>query len=244
MRAWRDYADAAPDEVSTACVVVTAPPEPFVPDELKLKPTLGVAVLYVGDPDEGAAAVRPLKELEPVVDHIGPMPYTAFQAALDAFAPPGWRSYWRGEYLRSLTDDAIDAFLRDGAALVEEAPPLSQAVIFRIGQAIDAVPETATAFSHRDAHYLVHPIVLWKDADDDARMIAAGRSFAEAMRRFGTGGAYLNFTPEADRVREAYGAGKYELLVALKDKYDPGNLFRLNQNVLPSSGVEATALAS
>jgi FAD/FMN-containing dehydrogenase len=233
MRAWRDYADAAPDEISTACVLVTAPPEEFVPEHLRGGPALGVAVLYLGDPDEGAADVQPLHELRPDVDLIGPMPYTGFQAMLDATAPPGWRSYWRGEYMRSLPDDVIDTFLHDGAALVEAAPPLTQAVIFRIGQAINTVPEDATAFSHRDANYLFHPIVCWNDAADDARMIAGGRAFAETMRRFATGGAYLNFTPEADRVRDAYGAAKYDLLVALKEKYDPGNLFRLNQNIAP-----------
>jgi FAD/FMN-containing dehydrogenase len=233
MRAWRDFADAAPDEVSTACVVITAPPEDFVPDSLKGKPALGIAVLYVGDPDEGAAAVQPLKELRPDVDHIGPMPYTGFQAALDPMAPPGWRSYWRGEYLGSLPDDAIDRFLATGAALVEAGAPLTQAVVFRIGQAINAIPEHATAFSHRDANYLLHPIVVWQDAADDERMIAGGRAFAETMRRFATGGAYLNFTPEADRVRDAYGGEKYERLVALKNTFDPANLFRLNQNIAP-----------
>jgi FAD/FMN-containing dehydrogenase len=163
------------------------------------------------------------------------MPYTSFQAALDATAPPGLRSYWRGEYLRALPDDAIETFLRDGTALVAGAPPLSQAVIFRVGQAIGAVPEDATAFSHRDAGYLVHPIVSWRDASDDARLIAAGRAFAAAMRPYGTGAACLNFTPEPDRVRDAYGVDKYLRLVALKDAYDPDNLFRLNQNIPPSA---------
>jgi FAD/FMN-containing dehydrogenase len=235
MRAWRDYADAAPDEISTACVVATAPAEDFVPAHLRGRPALGVAVLNVGDPAEGAALVQPLKSLRPDLDHIGPMPYTAFQAALDATAPPGWRSYWRGEYLSSLPDHAIDTFLHDGAALVEAAPPLTQAVIFRIGQAIRAVAEDATAFSHREANYLFHPIVGWKDAAGDARMIETGRAFSETMRRFATGGAYLNFTPESDRVRDAYGAGKYKRLVALKDAYDPDNVFRLNQNITPSA---------
>jgi FAD/FMN-containing dehydrogenase len=241
MGAWRDYADAAPDEVSTACVVVTAPPEDFVPAHLRGKPALGVAVLHVGDPTEGAATVQPLKALRPDVDHIGPMPYTAFQAALDPTAPPGWRSYWRGEYLRSLSDDAIDTFLRAGTALVEVAPPLTQAVIFRIGQAVNAVPDHATAFSQRDANYLLHPIVVWQEAAHDEQLIAEGRAFAEAMRRFATGGAYLNFTPEADRVRDGYAAGTYDRLVALKDKYDPDNLFRLNQNVAPTLDEPATS---
>jgi FAD/FMN-containing dehydrogenase len=234
MRAWRTYADAAPDEVSTACVVITAPPEDFVPDHLKGQPALGIAVLYVGEPENGSAAVQPLKDLRPDLDHIGPMPYTTFQAALDPTAPPGWRSYWRGEYLNSLTDDAIDTFLRNGETLLESAPPLSQAVIFRIGQHINTIPERSTAFPQRHANYLFHPIVVWQHAHDDERMLAAGRGFAAAMRPFATGRPYLNFTPEADRVHDAYTADTYSQLVALKDRYDPDNLFHLNQNIAPS----------
>jgi FAD/FMN-containing dehydrogenase len=234
VRRWRDFMDAAPDEVSSACVVVTAPPEEFVPDELKGRPVLGIAVLYVGDPEEGARVVRPLRELRPAVDHIQPMPYTVFQAALDPLAPRGLRSYWRGEYMHNLPNDAIDVFLGGAPALTAAAMPFSQMVIFRIGQAVAATPDDATAFSHRDASYLFHPISAWTDPDDDDRLIAANRAFAEAMRPFGTGGAYLNFTPEPDRVRDAYGAATYDRLVALKDAYDPHNLFRLNQNVRPT----------
>jgi FAD binding domain/Berberine and berberine like len=242
MRAWRDYADAAPDEISTACVVVTAPPEDFVPEHLKGKPALGIAVLYVGNPEEGISAVQPLKNLRPDLDHIGPMPYTAFQAALDPTAPPGWRSYWRGEYLHGLEDDAIDTFLRYGAALLEAAAPLSQGVIFRIGQHINAVLEGSTAFSQRDANYLFHPIVVWKHANADERMLATGRAFAQAMRPYATGAPYLNFTPEADRVPDAYRGSTYARLVALKDKYDSGNLFQLNQNIAPSNRPESEPL--
>jgi FAD/FMN-containing dehydrogenase len=244
MRAWRDYADAAPDEVATACALMTAPPEDFVPADLRLRPALGVVFLYVGDPEAGAAAAEPLKDLRPSVDHIGQMPYTAFQAALDATAPPGMRSYWRGEYLRTLPDGAIDTYLREGRALVEAGAPLTQAVIFRIGQGVTAVPDDATAFSHRDANYLFHPIVVWSDHADDDRLIASGRAIARAMRPFGTGAAYLNFTPEADRVRGAYGEEKYARLVALKDRYDPDNLFRLNQNIAPSAQAREPVPAS
>ena len=234
LEAWRDYADAAPDELSTACVIVTAPPEDFVPEHLRGRTALGIAVLYVGDPDEGAKVVQRLKDLKPDLDHIQPMPYTAFQAALDPTAPPGMRSYWRGEYLNELSDDALDTFLDRGRTLTESSPPFSQAVIFRIGQNVTATGDDATAFSNRDAKYLFHPISGWQDAGDDDRLIAGNRAFAAAMRPFGTGGAYLNFTPEADRVHDAYGQAKFERLVALKDKYDPENLFHVNQNIRPS----------
>jgi FAD/FMN-containing dehydrogenase len=235
LRAWRDYADGAPDEVSTAAVIITAPPEEFVPDHLKGRTAVGVAALYVGDPEAGASVLRPIKDLGPQVDLIQPMPYTAFQAMLDAMAPKGLRSYWRGEYMSAFSDEAIDTFVERGPALTAAAAPLSQMIVFRLGQGVTAVPDEATAFSHRGANYLFHPISMWQVPADDERLIAANRAFADAMRPFSTGGAYLNFTPEPDRVRDAYGSEKYRRLVALKDRYDPDNLFRLNQNIRPSA---------
>jgi hypothetical protein len=155
LRRWRDWADAVPDEVGTGCAVVTAPPEEFVPPELRGKPVFGIIALYAGDP--GAGALQPIKDLEPAVDHIGPMPYIAFQAALDPLAPYGGsRFYARGEYLPELSDGAVGEFLGHASALVARSHPLSQMVIFRIGQAVAAVPDNATAFSHRDANYLFH----------------------------------------------------------------------------------------
>ena len=233
MRAWRDCVDQASDELSTACVILTAPPEPFVPDSLKGQAVIGIMGMYVGDPAEGACVMRPIKDLGPAVDLIQPMPYTVFQSMIDAAAPKGLRNYWRGEYLASLPDGAIDAFVRHGSALAAAAMPLSQMVIFRIGQGVAAVAEDAAAFSHREARYLFHPITVWNTPADDQRLIGASRVLCDAMRPFATGGAYLNFTPE-DRVREGYGEAKYERLVALKDRYDPDNLFRLNQNIKPS----------
>jgi len=244
LRDWRDWADAAPDEVSTGCAVIIAPPEEFVPPQLRGQPVLGVPVLYVGDPEAGAGVVRPVKDLGPAVDLIGPMPYTAFQAALDPLAPwgTGGGFYARGEYMPGLSDDAIDTFLTRATDLVTLSPPFSQMVIFRIGQAVAAVPGEATAFSHRDASYLFHPITAWLDPAGEERMIAATRAFAAAMRPFSTGASYLNFTHEADRVRDAYGDHKYARLVALKDTYDPANLFRLNQNIRPSHSAAEPAL--
>jgi FAD/FMN-containing dehydrogenase len=239
---WRDYVDGAPDELSTACVLITAPSEDFVPEHLGGRTTLGMAVIYVGDPREGGAVVEPLKQLGPDVDLIQPMPYTAFQAMLDPSAPHGKRSYWRGEYLAGLPDDAIEVFLEHGPDLTAAGAPFTQTVIFRIGQGVARIADEETAFSHRDADYLFHPISVWEDPRDDERLIAANRAFCEAMRPYTTGGAYLNFTPE-DRVRDAYGEAKYERLVELKDTYDPANLFRLNNNITPSKEASQPALA-
>jgi len=241
VRGWRDFVDDAPDEVSTACVVITAPPESFVPESLRGRTAVGMAVMYVGDPATGESVIRPLRNLGPLVDLIQPMPYTAFQAILDPAAPWGQRSYWRGEYMNGLSNDAIDTFVAHGPDLARIGMPLSQMIIFRIGQGVTAVPDDATAFSHRDANYLFHPISVWQAAADDDRLIAANRAFCDAMRPFGTGAAYLNFTPE-DRVRDAYGKEKYARLVALKDRHDPDNLFHLNQNIRPSKEAGEPAL--
>jgi FAD/FMN-containing dehydrogenase len=189
--------------------------------------------MYVGDPEEGAAVIEPIKDLGPAVDLIQPMPYTVFQSLLDPTAPPGMRSYWRGEYLNALSDDAIDLVLAKGPEIVRAGFPFTQTVLFRIGQAVSATPEDASAFSQRDANYLFHPLTVWSDPGDDDRLVRASRAYAEAMRAYATGAAYLNFTPE-DQVRDAFGEEKYRRLVTLKDRYDPDNFFRLNQNIRPS----------
>jgi FAD/FMN-containing dehydrogenase len=241
MRGWRDVVDDAPDKLSTACVVLTAPPEEFVPPGMQGRPVIGMAAIWVGDPDEGAHAMQPLKNLGPTVDLIAPMPYTEFQAIIDPIAPKGYRSYWRGEYMDELSDAAIETFLAHAPELTAAAPPFSQMIMFRIGQAVSAIDDDATAISHRGARYLFHPIVVWSDPADDERLTVAGRAFADAMRSFAAGGAYLNFTPETDRLRDAFDDDTYARLVALKDTYDPENLFRLNQNIKPSGRAPAAA---
>jgi FAD/FMN-containing dehydrogenase len=235
LRAWRDYVEQAPDELSTACAIFKAPPEPFVPAELHGKPVLGMLVMYIGDPDEGTDVVRPLKELgPPAVDGIEPMPYTAFQEILDPTAPWGTQVYNSGEHLRELSDEAIDTFVEFASKL--EAP-LSQAIMFRHGGAVSRVSDDANAAGHRDAAYLMHPIAVWDDPAESEKHISWCRRLCEAMRPHTTGGVYLNMTMDEgeDRVRAGYDPAKYERLVALKDKYDPGNLFSVNQNIKPSS---------
>ena len=234
LRAWRDYVEQAPEELSSATAIFTAPPEPFVPAELHGKPVLGMLVMYIGDPDEGAEVVRPLKELgPPALDGIDQIPYTAFQEILDPTAPWGTQVYNSGEHLHELSDEAIETFV-DCAAQLQS--PLSQAIMFRNGGAVSRVPDEAMAAGHRDAAYLMHPIAVWDDPADSERHISWCRDLCSAMRPHTTGGVYLNMTmDEGERqVRAGYSAAKYERLVALKDKYDPHNLFRVNQNIKPS----------
>jgi len=199
-------------------VILQAPPAEFIPAQLHGKPVLGVLVFYIGQPDEGGAVVAPLKRLgSPAVDLVAPMPYTAFQATIDPFSPRGMLYYTRGIHLSGLTDEAIDTYVDYGVEIARASTPLTQSVMFRHGGAVSRVADDATAAGHRDAAYMAHP--------------------------FSTGGVYLNFEPDEgeERVRAGYGAEKYARLVALKDKWDPDNLFRVNQNIKPSRDMRVPA---
>jgi FAD/FMN-containing dehydrogenase len=234
-REWRDWIERALESVCSALGVLLAPPEPFVPKEVQGTPVMGILAMYAGDPDEGEELLRPLKEEigPPAVDLLDRIPYTAFQAIVDPFSPTGWLNYHRGEHLAALPDEALDAYVEHGARVKS---PMSQSILFRNGGAIARVPEDATAASHRDAPYMWHPIAAWNDPADTDSTIGWVRESSAAMRPFATGGIYLNFEQDEgeEHVRAGYSREKYERLVALKDKYDPNNLFRINQNIAPS----------
>jgi hypothetical protein len=235
-RAWRDWVETAPEAVCTALGILRAPPEPFVPPEVQGMPVLGVLAMYAGDPDEGEEVLRPLKQDigPPAVDLIARIPYTAFQAIVDPFSPHGWLNYHRGEHLAGLPDDAIDAYVEHGARV---GSPMSQSIVFRHGGAISRVDDGATAASHRDAPYMWHPIACWQDPAETEREIGWVRDTSSAMAPYRTGGVYLNFEQDEgeQHVRAGFSPEKYARLVALKDKYDPENLFRINQNIAPSA---------
>ena len=236
IRKYRDYVEAAPEELSTAIAIFMAPPAPFVPEHLVGQPVLGMVVMYIGDVEEGRDVVAPLKELgPPAVDLVQPMPYTELQAILDPTAPWGLLNYNRGEHLVALADEAIDTYV-EHATEITRTSPWTQVIIFRHGGAVSRIPENATAASHRDDVYIAHPIACWEDHAETDRHIDWVKRFSDAMRPFTTGGVYLNFEPTAgdEQVRAGYGTEKYAKLVALKDKWDPENVFRVNQNIKPS----------
>ncbi len=235
-RAWRDLMDEAPDELSGALgLIPAAPPEDFVPAELRGEPALGVFLCWCGDVDAGLEAIAPMKDLEPAVDLVGPMPYTGFQAMIDPMSPPGFRNYWRGEHLRELSDAAIDAYIANAPLDLHE---LSMAVVFHHGGAVGRVPPDATAFTHRDADYMFHPIACWESPGDDARHLSWLHRASDAMQEFATGALYLNFMTDEgeERVKAGYQQETWKRLVALKDRYDPTNMFSFNANIQPSGG--------
>jgi FAD/FMN-containing dehydrogenase len=237
IRGYRDYVETAPEELATGTAILQAPPAPFIPEHLHGKPVLAILALYIGDQDEGAEVMTPLKELgPPAVDMIQPMPYTAFQAIVDPFNPPGLLNYHRGMHLSGLDDEAIDTYVEYATEIARVSSPTTQIIIFRHGGEVSRVPEDATAAGLRDAAYMAHPIAAWQDPEDTERHLDWVGKFSEAMQPFLTGGVYLNFEPDEgeEHVRAGYGAEKYARLVELKDKWDPDNLFRVNQNIKPS----------
>jgi FAD/FMN-containing dehydrogenase len=237
VRAWRDWVEDAPESVCTGVAFVRAPAAPFVPTELQGQPVLGILAMYAGDADEGAELLRPLKEQigPPVVDLIDRIPYTAFQAIVDPFSPKGLLNYHRGRHLAGFGDDAIDTYIEHGSRV---GSPMSQMIVFRHGGAIARVPEDSTAASFRDAPYMWHPIAAWSDPADTAYEVNWVKESSEAMAPYATGGVYLNFEQDegSDLVRAGFGADKYARLAELKAKYDPENLFRINQNIAPARG--------
>ncbi|HEX8101088.1 MAG TPA: FAD-binding oxidoreductase [Solirubrobacteraceae bacterium] len=236
LRYVRELMADAPDDLGLAVAFISAPPEPFVPPEMHFQPLVGVVVCWTGGIVEGEGALATLREVaQPVMDMVQPMPYTALQSMLDAGGPHGIHAYMKAEFLDELSDAAIDELVAHGAA---RPGPFVQLLIEPMGGAIGRVPEDAMALGRRDVPWCYHAISMWMDPSPEAAAahVAWTRELAADLVPHTVDGVYLNYTSDEgeERVRASYGAERYARLVALKDKYDPGNLFRLNQNIAPS----------
>jgi FAD/FMN-containing dehydrogenase len=225
LRFYHEFASTCPDELSTAASLGQAPDGSVV---------VGVAVCYCGSIESGERVLHPLRTFgSPLEDSIQPMSYQALQSAPDAGFPLGRQHYWKSSYLKHLSDEAIEVMLR----FVAEMPsPISGVGLQQMHGAASSVDPAATAFPHRDEHYDFLILSQWTDPSDSEENIRWTRAFFEAMEPFFEKGVYVNNLGEEgeDRVKEAYGEN-YGRLVALKDKYDSTNLFRLNQNVRPTA---------
>ena len=240
LRAYRDFMRDAPDEVGGGFALLCAPPEPFVPEPLRLQPVCGVILTYAGDLEQGAAVLAPMRALGGL-DLIQPMPYVALQRLLDPASPKGMQNHWTADFLAELPDEAIDTLVAGVAP-----SPLTQIIVVPGGGALSRVPDDATAMGHRRAPWNVHYLSMWPDPADSERNVSWVRALAAAMKPWTTGGLYLNFIGEEGeaRVRAAFGPEKYARLVALKDRWDPENLFRLNHNIKPSRPLPAPSPAA
>jgi FAD/FMN-containing dehydrogenase len=233
VRFWRDFMYAAPDEVGGGLAFLTAPPEDFVPEPVRGQPVIGIVLCYAGAVEEGEEVLRPLREFGPPgIDLLGPMPYVAVQQLLDPANQKGMQNYWTADFLAELPDEAVDVLVEHGTAPVS---PLTQIILIPGGGAVARVDEEVTAFGQRTAPWNLHLLSMWPDPADTERNVAYTRAFATAMKPWTTGRAYLNFIGDEGqgRVEAAFGPEKFARLQALKDEWDPENLFRHNQNIPP-----------
>jgi FAD/FMN-containing dehydrogenase len=233
LRLYREFVRDAPDEVGSAMAFICAPPEDFVPKEVQGHPVIGVVCCYAGPVEEAEAAYQPLLDFGPAMKMVQPMPYTAVQQLLDPANQKGALNYWTADFYDELPDEAVDAFVEKASQPVS---PLSQMIVIPGGGAIARVDEDAMAFGHRAAGWNIHYLSMWADPADTEANIAYTRDIASTMKPWSTGGAYLNFLGDEGQARiEAAFGSKYQRLRDLKKKWDPTNLFRLNQNIPPAS---------
>ena len=221
---FRDTTATAPDELTCAFAMVS------LPDGTRVA---AIAACYNGSIEDGAELIAPLRRLGPPLDDgIRPMPYTEVQQTF-AEIPFGLQNYWKGEFIRDLPEEAIEATVRsfehvgsDHSAILIEAPH----------GAVRRISDGETAFGQRQAHYNASALAIWEDRADSDRHIGWARSYADALKPFASGGYvnYLGDDASRDDVTAAYGPQRYERLSALKAEYDPTNMFRFNQNIAPA----------
>jgi FAD/FMN-containing dehydrogenase len=231
LRHYREFVADAPNECTVYLDFFTAPPVPFLPAGVHGTKLVALIQCYVGDLAQGEKLLKPLREYgRPVADLVAPRPYAVAQSLSDAVYEKGMRNYWNAHYLTALPDGALSAL----TACTRKLPtPQSDIFIQQLGGAINQVAPDATAYVHRDAAFIASPGARWQDPSQDDDNVAWVRACHQALSPYGTGRAYVNFIAEPDgRARDAYGAN-LERLSVVKRKYDPGNLFRLNQNVRP-----------
>jgi FAD/FMN-containing dehydrogenase len=233
LRFYREWITEAPDELMTIVVHRKAPPLPFVPAELHGEPVVAVVPCYSGPVEEGERVVRPLREFaKPVLDLCQPKPFLEHQAMFDPTFPHGRWYYMRACDVAELSDEVIDTTFEHSMRITS---PLTAFPIWQMGGAVARIGSDETAFGPRDAGFTFNITVATESAAGFEEEREWARGLWSALEPHHTGTVYVNFLMEEgeERVRQAYGEVRYDRLKTLKRKYDPGNLFRLNQNIPP-----------
>jgi FAD/FMN-containing dehydrogenase len=234
LRAWRDFSAGAPDELSVWAVLRKAPPLPFLPASAHGTEVVIFPLVYSADVEAGQRAAAPVLQFgDPIGTALGPTPYTAFQSAFDPLLTAGGRNYWKSNNFSTLTDAALDVVI---AAASRLPGPECEIFIAQLGGAMARVKPAATAFVGRDARYIMNVHGRWSEARDDERVRAWARQAFQDAAPHASGSGYVNFLTddEAERVVASYGTN-YPRLQAVKQRYDPGNLFRMNLNIVPAA---------
>jgi len=231
IRTWRDISDGASDDLGWVVASVVAPPEEFVPEQWRGRRMWAVLGQHAGAQEDAEKALAPLRALGPEFDLFQPMPYSVVQGLIDGANPYGRRNYWRAHNLSGVEEPAVDTLLE----LAERIPsPFTALIVFNLGGAIAQIDDNATALGGRSAPYCVHLNTMWEGAENDEPNIAWARGATDALSPWITSGMSLNFWTEVGReeVADSFGE-RLARLRTVKQKYDPHNLFRLNQNIEP-----------
>jgi FAD/FMN-containing dehydrogenase len=232
LRFFRDFIKDAPEEMGAFPAFQIAPPLPFIPEDRHGDMFAAIVACWSGPPEEGERRFKAFHDVAEVkAEMVGPVPYPAINAAFDGLFPKGIRQYWKGNFVKELTDDAIAVHVEHGP----NAPTMSSTMhLYPINGACHRVAPDATAFGHREANFSMVVVSAWADPSDDEANIGWVRDYSHAIAPHSEVGGYINFMDGDDneRIRANYG-GNYDRLVEVKRTYDPGNLFRVNQNIVP-----------
>ncbi len=233
LASYREFVAELPDELNVWAVLRKAPPLPFLPEEVHGREVVVLAAFCAGDIEQGRRALEPLRGFGKAHgEHMGPQPFTAWQRAFDPLLTPGARNYWKSHNFARLSDEVLDVVIEYAGKL--PSPHCEIFIGLVDGQSSRVAPDV-TAYSHRDAKFIMNVHGRWETPQEDEKVIAWARAFFEASKPFATGGVYVNFltADEPERAVAAFGTN-YERLVQVKDRYDPTNFFHMNQNIKPS----------
>jgi FAD/FMN-containing dehydrogenase len=233
MRFYRDYILTAPEEMNGWFAFMSVPPGPPFPEELHMQKVCGVFWCYTGPLDKAEEVFQPIRQFgPPLLDFVGPLPHPAMQSMLDALIPPGLQWYWRADWVKEISDEAIAQHVKYASQLPTW---LSAMHMYPISGAPKRVGKNDTAFSYRDANWGMVIVGVDSDPANKEKLISWAKAYSEAVHPYTAGGAYINMIMDEgqERVKAAY-RDNYQRLVEIKNKYDPTNFFRVNQNIRPS----------
>jgi len=229
---YRDFLPQAPEDLNGFFAFLTVPPGPPFPEHLHLRKMCGIVWCYSGGPRKAATALKPARGfLRPALDLVGPLPFPVVQSMFDALYPPGLQWYWKADFVKTLSDEAVRLHVEHGSQL----PTMHSTMhLYPVNGAAARVGPDQTPWSYRDANWA--EVIVGVDPDPGKKdvLVEWARNYWEALHPHSMGGAYVNFMMEegAERVEATY-RGSYERLAAIKGKYDPKNFFRVNQNIPP-----------
>jgi FAD/FMN-containing dehydrogenase len=236
LRGFLDVMRSAPDELSAFFSFHQGPPAPFIPEHLHFVPMVAIVTCYSGPLENGEAALQSLRALAtPLVDLVGPIPYPALNSMFDAIYPAGLQHYWKADYEPRASDASVDVHARFGP----QVPTLQSTMhLYPQTGAVQRVGRNDTAYNHRDVEFVHNIIAVDADPANMPPALAWMNAYSEAMRPYSAAGGYVNFMMAdegQERVRATY-RDNYDRLATVKAKYDPTNLFSVNQNIKPSNG--------